>query len=333
MTTHPEFADIYEFLEYQLPIFDETFADQSVPLKDRPDAAVALFVDFCIIETKGCDKKDILKMSWFSAVVEKIERWYIERYGAAMKSKISQDSRGLVLIYNTPFEFIVPFMLAGEMDGPNRRWFHFSNDRLKDQNIMTWFQSPPNLSKIDKEALVAIREDMVDVASDTRTIHINLLTADLNQTELRRARSIILDNLTRAVRDIASLEESRVSTAYWEMHFALEQALKLIIAQYGLSIPRHHDLAALANTINEETEKSIDGDTIRLFSCHKKAIKHRYGEAPPMSIREAHLNYRNMLVSLRNVSTALKRRFVVNNGSILLQPPPWKRKLPPLSSE
>jgi len=48
---------IKEFLEYQLPIFDDILAESQKPLRERPLAAALYFVDYCIVDIKG-DSKD-----------------------------------------------------------------------------------------------------------------------------------------------------------------------------------------------------------------------------------------------------------------------------------
>ena len=44
--------NLYDFIEHQLPIFDEILANNQKPLSQRPLAAAFYFVDYCIVESK-----------------------------------------------------------------------------------------------------------------------------------------------------------------------------------------------------------------------------------------------------------------------------------------
>jgi hypothetical protein len=51
---------IKEFLEYQLPIFDDILAEAQKPLSERPLAAAFYFVDYCMVDIKGDSKDNFL---------------------------------------------------------------------------------------------------------------------------------------------------------------------------------------------------------------------------------------------------------------------------------
>ena len=72
-------SDLANFLEYQLPIFDELLAEEQMPLHQRPFAATIQFVTYCIVEIEGDDKNNFLEKAWFKSFYQLVSGWYSNR--------------------------------------------------------------------------------------------------------------------------------------------------------------------------------------------------------------------------------------------------------------
>jgi HEPN domain-containing protein len=313
-----------EFIEYQLPIFDEILADSQKPLSERPLAATLYFVDYCIVDIKGDNKENIFEKEWFKSIYRLIKQWYRDRYAEAMNLSRGKPALGVILIYKTPFQLKIPLSIAQEKEGDDKRWFCLPKSVLENENAIDWIENKPNLEQMSGDDLEDLKKIICDIATNTRSIHVNLMSASLEK-ELHKISNTIPAHLDKAVRDILSLEGGRISTSYWEIHLAIEKAIKLIILQNGRDHQNKHNLNKLCKIASNIGRISLDCSIFLNFPSDNEAIKQRYGEGSPFTIQEAVNNYISANEAISKLTKLLKRQFVMNNARFLIAIPPWEK--------
>ena len=227
-------------------------------------------------------------------------------------------------IYKTPFELKIPLSLAQEWEGNDKRWFCLPISVQDNENVLDWIQNKPNLEKIPSPELEKLKNVIDGIATNNRAIHVNLMTASLDQS-LHKISNTIPAHLDKAARDILSLESARVSTSYWEIHLAIEKSLKLIILQNKRDHLKKHPLIKLCRMANNIKGVKLDCSVISKFPSSNEAIKQRYGEGSSFTIQEAVENCISAYAVIANMTKVLKRKFIMNNARFLIAVPPWEK--------
>lgn len=323
MDEQPRDKNLSDFLEYQLPIFDEILAKEHTPLRQRPLAATMDFVTYCVVEIEGDSKENALEKSWFKFLYQQVAEWYSQRYGDAMKADTKWSALGLILIYGTPFRIEIPLSVAGKVESPTKRWFCLPNEVLEEENVFDWVVNPPNFKKMSAAELSWVETDLRVIANSIRSLKINLMTAIKEGEGLRISAGSIPSHIEKSANDILSLSRGGISSSVWELHLAMEKSLKLLIRQKGCDPPNIHDLVELCNKANQMDGVSIDMGALRNLPSHHDAIRHRYGEADALTVDQAVLNYKSSLTIVREITAVLSRKIVMKNAKLLIQKPPW----------
>jgi hypothetical protein len=316
--------NLYEFIEYQLPLFDEILANNQEPLSQRPLAAAIYFVNFCVVDVKGDNKENFLEKKWFRSIYKLIKKWYTEQYAEAMNHVRDNFALGVVLIYKTPFLLNIPLSIAEEKESNDKKWFCLPNSILEKENVFEWIQNKPNFSNMPNEYIESLKKEVYGIASSTREINVNLMSASLDK-ELHKISGSIHAHIEKAVRDITSLKVARISTSFWEIHLAIEKAIKLIILQNGHDHKSSHNLCKLCKIANNIKGVNIDCDILSKFPSDNEAIKQRYGEGKSFTIQEAVNNYINANRTIAKLTELLKRKLIMNNARFLIAIPPWEK--------
>ena len=324
MDRQSEYNDLAAFFEDQLPIFDQILAGQQMPLRQRPLAATVKFVTYCIVKIEGDDKENFIEKPWFKSVYQLISEWYARRYGDAIKHRRDNSSNGVVLIYDTPFRISIPFSIPGKRESATKRWLCFPTEVLSEENVFDWFASAPNFKKMPSAELSFVERDVRTVAAATRTIRVNLMTATLHPDAMNKLAGGVTAHIEKSVSDILSLDEGRIANSFWETHLAVEKSLKLLIRQHGTVPPKIHDLEMLCKIANGIDDVSIDSRLLKNLPLHREAIRRRYGDGDPVTVKQAILNYGDTLTVLKSFTEALSRQFVMKNAKFLIRALPWK---------
>lgn len=145
------------------------------------------------------------------------------------------------------------------------------------------------------------------------------------EKELYKIASSIPSHIDKAINDILSLDDGRISTSFWEIHLAVEKAIKLIILQNRYDHKNKHNLIELCNIANKIDGIQIDCSIFSKLPSHKEAIKKRYGEGITFSMQQAVRNYIYAIEVIDKLTAFLKRKFVFNNARFLLQLAPWEK--------
>lgn len=323
-------SDLYGFIEQQLPVFDEILAGDQTPLHERPLVATLFFIQYCIINIKIDNKiiaidmkEDFFEHKWFKIIYKLIKKWYRDRYADAINPIDNDFALGVVLIYDTPFQLKIPLTIAEEKESDYERWFCFPNSVLENENVLDWFTNKPNFDRIREDDLESLRNEVNYISSSTRAIRINLMASI--EKQLHKIPSSILSHIDKAVQDILSLDIGRISTSFWEIHLAIEKAIKLIILQNGYEHKNMHNLNKLCKIANNIDGIEIDCRMFAKFPSDIEAIKQRYGEGITFTMQQAVKNYSYAIEVIAKLTELLKRKFVFNNARFLLRFAPWER--------
>jgi len=311
-------------MEYQLPIFDDILAESQKPLSERPLAAAFYFVDHCIVEIKGDSKDNFLEKDWFKSIYQLIKEWYKERYSDAIKKSNDYMALGVFLLYKTPFLLKIPLSIAQEKVGDDKRWFCLPSSVLEDENVIDWIDKKPNIDKLAGGDFENLKNNITDIATNIRSTHVNLMSASLERN-LHKISNTIQAHMDKAVRDILNLESGKISTSYWEIHLAIEKAIKLIILQNGRDHQNTHSLNKLCKIANNIKGISLDCSIFSKFPSDNEAINQRYGEGSYFTIQEAVNNFANANQVVSKLTGLLKREFILNNAKFLIAIPPWEK--------
>jgi len=313
-----------EFLEYQLPVFDNILAESQKPLSERPLAAAFYFIDYCVVDIKGDSKDNFLEKEWFKSIYKLIKQWYDDRYGVERKSIKESIALGVLLIYKTPFELNIPLSIAQEWEGDDKRWFCIPISIQEYENVFDWIKRKPNIETMSESDLENLKNIISEIATNNREIHVNLMTASLESAQ-HKISNTIPAHLDKAVRDILSLDSGRISTSYWEIHLAIEKALKLIILQNKRDHQNKHNLDKLCRIANNIKGMALDCDELSKFPSDNEAIQQRYGEGSSFTVQEAVGNYISACAVIARLTKALKRKVIMKNARLLIAIPPWEK--------
>jgi HEPN domain-containing protein len=322
--TDKSFDILNEFLGYQLPVFDDILAESQKPLSERPLAAALYFIDYCVVEIKGDSKENFFEKEWFKSIYKLIKQWYDDRYGVARKSIKDSIALGVLLIYKTPFELNIPLSIPQEWVDDDKRWFCLPISVQDNEKVFDWIMRKPNIETMSGSDLEDLKNLITDIATNNRAIHVNLMTASLEPAQ-HKISNTIPAHLDKAVRDILSLDKGRISTSYWEIHLAIEKALKLIILQNKHDHQNEHNLNKLCRIANNIKEVAIDCDKLSKFPSDKEAIQQRYGEGSSFKIQESVENYISACAVIASLTNALKRKIIMTDARFLISPPPWEK--------
>ncbi len=168
-----------------LPIIDKVMLGMNVPLSQRPFKAAVFFVKECIVRIKGDSKEEYWRKGWFSDIHRSIYAWYTERYGNALKAAGARGEDTLVVIYGLPFRVMIPLRITESDEAGEPFWLIFPNSVFANEDVLGWLVTPPNLEQLSPEEMNDVREQIVRSATLIRSIHVDLLTAELAAGPMR----------------------------------------------------------------------------------------------------------------------------------------------------
>jgi HEPN domain-containing protein len=308
-------------LDGALPIIDSDLSNRNEPLSTRPLRAAILFVKYFIVEIKGEDKDNFHDHPWFSAILNYINKWYFKRYGDAYE-KNDSNIKGLIFIYNHPFEINFPFSLTiDEGDKETISVIMLSKFR-SEENWKKYIISGPDLDTLDSPLLRLIEQDVIETVEKSRHFFHNFAGIDSESSELKVMAASIQDHINSAVFNIVSTSHLKYNLALWDLHLALEKSLKMLLMQTTGKFPKTHDLVTLFSLTKFSFYKELH-DSIHSFPNHKKVIELRYSESDfqnPHEIRDIYINTLNILY---NISNLIKKKLTVHGATFYIKRPTY----------
>lgn len=318
-------SHLREFLAEQLPIIDKILAEQAVGIARRPFHAASMFVSECIVEIEGCSKDDFLEQSWFGDLLLWVHDWYGDRYGQAPLRSKDRVAPGLVLLFGTPFKLSVPLTLTEPGALPDTVWVIFPTNVQPGEAVLDWIVGPPNIERLTSGERLELEKDVCSVASSTRALDVNLMTADLDSAMARQLAASISAHISSGVDGIVSLEGSRLSLSVWELFMAVEKALKVVLHQRVGDAPSTHNLDDLLTQAYSHGLPSIDPLILAALPTASEAIRHRYGEVGAPTANSAVHVYRTALTVVEICACSLTRVVEFRDARFLIRKLPWAR--------
>jgi HEPN domain-containing protein len=150
------------------------------------------------------------------------------------------------------------------------------------------------------------------------------MTAEYSASSLGMLGGSISAHFEKAVQDILSNKPEQMSVAFWEIHLAIEKAMKLFLRQKGHKPPSIHDLFELRKRAGSEVDSTELDTSFAKCPKPKEAIKYRYGENDEVSADNAIEFYYTAIRIVSFYTKAMHRKFVMNNARFLIKAPPWK---------
>ena len=183
------------------------------------------------------------------------------------------------------------------------------------------------MDKLQNEVIEDLYSKITFVGTSLREVYVNLMTAEKqNDSKYAGMSSGITQHLENAANDILNSGISGVTYAFWELHLAVEKAIKSILIQHGSNSHHHHELEKLFKKAKENYGVYIEHNVLSNLPTSKEANQYRYGEIDGTTTEYAISVYMDVLKLVSSTTKALKRKIVMNNASFLIQRPPWQRK-------
>lgn len=315
-------TELEQVLAEELVWIDEVLAEQGVAPARRVLPAAVLFVSECVKDIKGGSKDGYLDQPWFRTIYKDVEAWYAERFGKPRRRSGASTATALVLIFQTPFKLSLPLSYTTVEREGETAWVHFPDRVHADEQVLNWIVAPPNLNGLRSEERSSLRQVVAAIAGDTRALHIELTTADLDAS-VRRLAAGILSHLEKACDDICSLEPPRLSLALWELHLAVEKSFKVFLYQRTGSASKIHPVGELCRAAEAAGLPPVDPSIVSGLTDAKDANRHRYGEIEPPSVKHAYDVYRRSVTVGLHCARALQRQYTLRDARILVRKPPW----------
>lgn len=303
-----------EWLDY----IDSFFIRDEVPIPDRPFHAAIWFTEEAIMEIKGATKEDYVRQRWFHHLRRDIITWYEERYGARARPDPERNFRsGLLLLLGAAFTLRIPLDRKWP-HSTGTMWFEMPSALRPGEDPFAWIHNPPNLGHLTAYEKRWLRKSATQVVRLTRSLRVDLMSVHPRPDEFNGFARAIQPCLERAVTGIVEGSASALCTAMWDLHLAIELALKAFISQRGVAVDKTHRLRALYATARTLGLPKLPASVINALPHADDSIQYRYGQSPPPSVSEAHCCYRVALLVTRHCTKSLGRQVLLGNNPAFL---------------
>lgn len=305
-----------------LPLIDETLAKSERQLSLRPLEAARLFVDHFVMEVSGDTKDDYLTKPWFQSIFAPIYAWYERRYGEALTKRSDSSSTGMVLYFGTPLLFSLPLVL-NEPGDSNTIWLRFPKEVFPNEDPLQWLQAKPPIESMAPKRRTGLKNEISEVATLLRGIHIDLMSADRPQAGTNPSLGTILRHFEKAAVDACEAKHVGTALAMWELQMACEKGVKGLLAQSAIQYLSTHDLRALHRLLPQNEKLKEARDVLIQLPTERRMIAWRYSEIVAPTTSEFFRAYLAALKVCSTYASQMKRKYVFNNAAFQLRKPPW----------
>jgi len=316
--------ELKDFINSVMPEIDDILSQQETPIPRRFYAAADLFIQAYVAESSFCSKKDLLYNEYYSKHVLPIfNDWYFEKYGELTENPTERYYSGVALVYGQPSGLKIPITTGEIVEEGVTSKMMFPDHLQKSENIKNILSSEFDLEKMKETELKELTEQIRSVVALTRTLNLDLSTAINLDIQAQNMSRGIWSHFEKSISDILSFKRERAAIACWELHLAMEKALKVTISSKTKKSMHGHDLHKLAHFLRNHVD-TIDISSLSQLPTDKEAIQLRYGEI----VRQPTEAYEYYLVALNFVASItrnLDRKYKLNNASFTLKKAPWAR--------
>jgi hypothetical protein len=318
-------------MDHWLELFDSEFAEEEVPLQDRPLRAM---IELCLVgafDIRFGDRLvDVSKphehagTDWFRAIFAAVEHWYISRFGpAVVKSRESTRLHGAILIRGVAFALNIRAQRRKvEIEGETA-WVYFEDCLHEDEDAVQWIVDGPDLTGADAEVRHEVASSAHQVATTLRFIRFRSGVADVRKDkETRKLCEAAFSYLQQASRRIVSGKREERGPAWTDLQMANEAALKAVIRRATGSQPFKHSLPQLVTEAEEHGLTAVphlfDG-----WPNFNEISQWRYGQGDPSRLDKLFPAYMTTLQAVRACMDAIPP--IISPGfGILIRYAPWK---------
>tara|TARA_R110001583_G_scaffold188527_3_gene350683 strand:- start:190 stop:1152 length:963 start_codon:yes stop_codon:yes gene_type:complete len=313
-----------EAIDEHMPFIDEHLQKLNVPIFDRLMRAAHLFVDLAITDSSYESKEELLKSTAFiEGIIPLFNDWYWGKYGELAKNPTNRIYLGIITPYGHPVLVKIP-ATTSRVEMPNETaWLTFPDCLSENESIEDMAQTKIDLDKLPAEEMDRLSTEFREVVSMTRKINLNVGTVGGTDKEAANMADGIWGHIEKSIVDILSFQDPQASIGCWELHLAIEKALKVYLKQICGSWVFGHDLKKLSANINSH-DVSLDFSVIQSLPSDKDAIKLRYAELVK-NVSEAVDYYKKALRLIESVTNKYERKYSINNASLLLKMAPWAK--------
>lgn len=314
-------SDLKSTIRDHVELYDQKLAKEQKPIDKRILEAVMCFFKYSIIETSDGDSEKFWESKWFKYIYSVTEEWYKERYLTSLDNNEKSFLVGVCKIFETPFELNIPKTVLGEMVDNDKRWFCIPNGILESENVFDWVIKQPNFEHLKASQLKDLKEQISNTAAVLRTVNASRILTKVSE-ETGKIRLISL-HLEQASFNILSFKKERICNSFWELHLAIELALKVIVLQNGLKEKKIHVLNDLYKEIHSNKLVGLKPYHFSRFPSDKEAILQRYSEGKNYTVQDALENYFKALDTLAVLFKSFKNCYCGENAWFLIRKAPW----------
>ena len=307
-----------------LPQIDEVLEERRLSVHKRPFQASILFVQECVIKVSRGTKEELILGEHFSIIVNHAIDWYIEKYGQLAENPKKDTLSGIVRYQNQPVLLNIPATTSKIEKEGETSWLCFPDHLQPDESHFKFVNTKIRLESLSETELEILKKEVEEVVALSRRTNISLtMESGLNEGAKSMAGSIWA-HIEKAISDILSQKKENISVACWELHLAVEKALKIYISQFLTDKkPWGHNLIELCNQAKGHG-LTLDKALLETLPSDKKVLKMRYGELQVDS-KKAVEHYLTALKLVCSITEQLKSEFSIYNASFLIKKSGWAR--------
>ncbi|HET6323847.1 MAG TPA: HEPN domain-containing protein [Planctomycetaceae bacterium] len=311
-----------EFLHEQLEIIDPMLCRSEEPIHGRPMTAAMFFVENCFVSSDGSPLPEYLEEEWFGHILLITTRWYRARFGDELLAFPPKSTLALILLSGTALQVRIPSVPKKPGKKSGILQLFFARDVLDHENPLDWVIPCPDLEGMRLEVANEFRAHLQKICSLTRRIDWGLTWAGFKTDEHSQLCRSVQGHLEKAITDICA---GRRGTGIWEIHLAIEKALKVYLLQRTMSdAPHTHDIIQLLELAQASGLGEVDPNALSQLPCADDAIKHRYSEVREPSLHRMVEIYESAIGVVATVADCLEHHpFVLKHESLYIRALPW----------
>lgn len=313
--------ELKAYIDEIMPDIDAMFTKHNIPIHNRFMRAAILFVENYLKSHPFESNSEFMKHEAFSKdIVPLFMQWFYEKYGELVKPPHQKVATGIVTSYAQPIKINIP-LTTSEATNKGTAWLRFPDKMNDSEKLESFFDKNVPLNILNENQHSKLYDEVSELVSATRTININLMTAEGLDTDSSSMMAGIWSHFEKAVDDIISFRPERISIGYWELHLAMEKSFKVLIKQKTSKREFGHNLISLYEKVKAFCPE-IDVSLLESLPTDKDAIKLRYAEQS-IDLQDVLGYYKTSLKIVLVLTNKLDRKYRLNNAGFELKQAPW----------
>lgn len=319
VAANPELAAAISDL---LPDIDKILNANEHALSGRPMAATELMLKY-FVTVKGASAEAPYEQKWFAILFAIVADWYETKYGSALHAKTG-TLIGVIEIHGIPFKVAIDTTHAQPDPSGQQSTLFIGSGIGANERPQEWIISPPSLSNLTNSESTRLDKELRNLVKQLRLINLNFGSGHPAPEKFERHRNVALLAVRKAAEHITARTEGDYASAVWEIHFAIENALKALIAQTGATPLAEHKLSVLIAQANSVGIALDLKKRLSFLPSAGKAIDSRYGKPLPTGYKDAIMIYKKALPILADLSSHVQSAIQLGeDAAIILRRPPW----------